>query len=347
MIAHQEPAIVPQLTVEQNLLLGKTAVQRRRRRRRSTVRSPTSPRWASRSNRGRRCPRLSPAQRHALTIAKAFAFGAKIVALDEPTTWMLEHNVEAVLDRVRHLAAERDIGVISSRTRCPRSWRCPTGSSCSATAGSGTSHRLRRRPPRRSCATWSAGSSWTSAAHPVAPDAPVLFTATGVTRPDSPVSNDSPCAPARSSASRDWSAPDGRSSSAHGACRPGMRRHTQSSTGNTSPSTARTGAATPASRSSPKTASARAGAADAGLRQHRAHRGSPTSSAAGRSSARAPDRGVDRARQLVVAPAGQRPVARPPVLRREPAEARHRQVAAARLPGLPLRRTDQGRRRRR
>src|SRR4051794_14929637 len=29
MIAHQEPAIVPQLTVEQNLLLGKTAAERR------------------------------------------------------------------------------------------------------------------------------------------------------------------------------------------------------------------------------------------------------------------------------------------------------------------------------
>src|SRR4051812_50119715 len=29
MIAHQEPAIVPQLTVEQNLLLRKTATQRR------------------------------------------------------------------------------------------------------------------------------------------------------------------------------------------------------------------------------------------------------------------------------------------------------------------------------
>src|SRR3954452_8206459 len=29
MIAHQEPAIVPQLTVEQNLLLGKTAAERK------------------------------------------------------------------------------------------------------------------------------------------------------------------------------------------------------------------------------------------------------------------------------------------------------------------------------
>ena len=53
MIAHQEPAIVPQLTVEQNLLLGKTAAERRAAATgASTARSPTSPPWASRSTGG-------------------------------------------------------------------------------------------------------------------------------------------------------------------------------------------------------------------------------------------------------------------------------------------------------
>ncbi|MGQ7350460.1 ATP-binding cassette domain-containing protein [Quadrisphaera oryzae] len=42
-IAHQEPAVVPQLTVVQNLLLGRT----------STRRCRTSTAWASRSRRGR------------------------------------------------------------------------------------------------------------------------------------------------------------------------------------------------------------------------------------------------------------------------------------------------------
>src|SRR4051812_2564727 len=101
MIAHQEPAIVPQLTVEQNLLLGKTAAERRAA---TTAVDDALADVAAMGfplDRGTRLSRLSPAQRHALTIAKAFAFGAKIVALDEPTTSMLEHNVAVVLDRVR------------------------------------------------------------------------------------------------------------------------------------------------------------------------------------------------------------------------------------------------------
>ena len=120
MIAHQEPAIVPAAHRRAEPPARQDAqCSGARRRRRSTARSPTSPRWASRSTGGHRCPGLSPAQRHALTIAKAFAFGAKIVALDEPTTSMLEHNVEAVLDRVRQLAAERDIGVIFVSHKMP------------------------------------------------------------------------------------------------------------------------------------------------------------------------------------------------------------------------------------
>ena len=120
MIAHQEPAIVPQLTVEQNLLLGKTAAERRASA--AAVDGALADVAAmgfplDRAALGSR--RLSPAQRHALTIAKAFAFGAKIVALDEPTTSMLEHNVAAVLDRVRHLAHERDIGVIFVSHKMP------------------------------------------------------------------------------------------------------------------------------------------------------------------------------------------------------------------------------------
>lgn len=112
VIAHQEPAVVPQLTVEQNLLLGRSRDERLHATDQiaqalEDVRAmgfefrPTDP-----------VGRLSPAQRHAMTIAKAFTFGAKIVALDEPTTAMLEHNATAVLERVRELARSRGIGVI-------------------------------------------------------------------------------------------------------------------------------------------------------------------------------------------------------------------------------------------
>jgi ribose transport system ATP-binding protein len=191
MIAHQEPAIVPQLTVEQNLLLGKTAVQRRAAA--EAIDGALADVAAMGFPLNRRTPlsRLSPAQRHALTIAKAFAFGAKIVALDEPTTSMLEHNVEAVLDRVRQLAAERDIGVIfvshkmpevmavSDRVVVLRDGRVGFESPIAET----TTEEIVRNMVGRELLGF-------RRAHPVQPDAPVLFTATGVSRPDSPVTND-------------------------------------------------------------------------------------------------------------------------------------------------------------
>jgi ribose transport system ATP-binding protein len=191
MIAHQEPAIVPQLTVEQNFLLGKTATERRAAAAAIDGALADVSAMGFPLDRRDRLSRLSPAQRHALTIAKAFAFGAKIVALDEPTTSMLEHNVAAVLDRVRHLAHERDIGVIfvshkmpevmsvSDRVVVLRDGRVGFESSIADT----TTEEIVRRMVGRELLSF-------RRAHPVRPDAPVLFTATGVTRPDSPVSND-------------------------------------------------------------------------------------------------------------------------------------------------------------
>lgn len=112
VIAHQEPAVVPQLTVAQNLVLGRGRADRARAgeivgRAMEDVRLmgfPLSPRALLST--------LSPAQRHALTIARAFAFDPKVVALDEPTTSMLEHNVEHVLGRIRQLANERGVGIL-------------------------------------------------------------------------------------------------------------------------------------------------------------------------------------------------------------------------------------------
>jgi ribose transport system ATP-binding protein len=118
-IAQQEPAIVPQLTVIQNLLLGLTRRQRAASgeeidRALQDVAQMGFPMEARTL-----VSRLSPAQRHALTIARAFAFNAKIVALDEPTTSMLEHNVEEVLNRVREIAHGRGVGVIYVSHKMP------------------------------------------------------------------------------------------------------------------------------------------------------------------------------------------------------------------------------------
>ena len=191
MIAQQEPAIVPQLSVEQNLLLGKTTAERRDAG--SHVQAalddvaamgfPLDPRT--------RLSRLSPAQRHALTIAKAFAYDAKIVALDEPTTSMLEHNVAAVLKRLRELAEERGVGIIYVSHRMPevmsvsdrvvvlRDGHVAYESSIART----TTEEIVRRMVGRELLNFHRN-------HPVKPDAPVLFTATGVSRPDSEATND-------------------------------------------------------------------------------------------------------------------------------------------------------------
>jgi len=112
VIAYQEPAIVGQLTVGQNLLIGRSAA----RRRASTVevRETLSnlARMGFPLDAHTPASTLSPAQRQALAIARVFALGAKIVALDEPTTSLAEQNVAAVLNGVRELSHEREVGII-------------------------------------------------------------------------------------------------------------------------------------------------------------------------------------------------------------------------------------------
>ena len=191
MIAHQEPAIVPQLTVEQNLLLGKRSAERRTKTAEVEGALADVAAMGFPLDGGTRLSRLSQAERHALTIAKAFAFGAKVVALDEPTTSMLEHNVAVVLDRVRHLAAERDVGVIfvshkmpevmavSDRVVVLRDGRVGFEAPVAQT----NSEEIVRNMVGRELLGF-------RRAHPVSPDAPVLFSAKGVSRPGSQATND-------------------------------------------------------------------------------------------------------------------------------------------------------------
>lgn len=119
VIAHQEPAVVPQLSVERNLVLGRSRTARR------AGASEVTQALADVGNMGFPLDRralvgtLSPAERHALTIARAFAFGARIVALDEPTTSMLEHNVEEVLSRIREIAHARGVGILYVSHKMP------------------------------------------------------------------------------------------------------------------------------------------------------------------------------------------------------------------------------------
>ncbi len=115
--------MVPQLTVAQNVTLGKSRAQRRDTpdavsgviadlKRMGFEMTPSTPVSA-----------LSPAERQALTIARSFAFGAKIIALDEPTTSMLEHNAVHVLERVREIVQEREVAVLFVSHKMPEVMR--------------------------------------------------------------------------------------------------------------------------------------------------------------------------------------------------------------------------------
>lgn len=184
VIAHQEPAVVPQLTVEQNLLLGKNSQDRRAAGGEVAQAMEDIEAMGFHFRVTDKVGRLSPAQRHAMTIAKAFAFGAKIVALDEPTTSMLEHNAHAVITRVRELARDRGVGVIfvshkmnevmavSDRIVVLRDGRV----GYSSPVGETSTERVVRAMVGRELLSF-------SRQHRPAPDAPVVFEATNIVHP--------------------------------------------------------------------------------------------------------------------------------------------------------------------
>lgn len=184
VIAHQEPAIVPQLTVAQNLLLGKTPQERRR------AGDAVQGALADVASMGfplkptARLGDLSPAQRHALTIVKAFAFGAKIVALDEPTTSMLEHNVEAVLTRVRQIVTDRGVGVIFVSHKMPEVMSVSDRVVVLRDGRVGFEKRMSETSVEEIVRNM-VGRELLSfrRQHPVAPDAAALFRATDVSSP--------------------------------------------------------------------------------------------------------------------------------------------------------------------
>lgn len=187
VIAHQEPAVVPQLSVGQNVTLGKRLSERRATP--DAVRGVIADmaRMGFHTTATTPVAALSPAERQALTIARSFAFGARIIALDEPTTSMLEHNAVHVLERVREIVQERGVAVLFVSHKMPEVMRVSDsvvvlrdGRTAFRSAISATSeHEIVQKMVGRELLGF-------SREHPVKAGAPVRFEAVAVRHPRHP-----------------------------------------------------------------------------------------------------------------------------------------------------------------
>ena len=133
-IVHQHPAVLPDMTVAENI----------------RVAVPSGAADASPATRHRRCGRCSTTwdsgatlktvsaisaspRQHLLELAKALALEPKLLILDEPTAPLGHDSVDLLFDRVRAATAPAPPSS-TSLTALPRSASWPTASRCCATA---------------------------------------------------------------------------------------------------------------------------------------------------------------------------------------------------------------------
>ena len=150
-IVHQHPALLPDMTVAENIRVAVGAEHLRRRDpdAEKAMRSLLDD-VHSGGHLEDRVSSLTVARRHLLELAKAFAVSPRLLILDEPTAPLSQDSVELLFTAVRKLRREERRSS-TSRTGSARSARSPIASPSCATAKSrdvrGQGH-LRRRPPR-------------------------------------------------------------------------------------------------------------------------------------------------------------------------------------------------------
>ena len=108
---HQHSMIVPELTVAENVFLGRLPQRRGRRvdwRAVKTEAAAVLGEWGSGVDPARACRDLSVEQRQIVELARAVASGTKVLLLDEPTAALERDAVLRLFTRVRQLA---DAGV--------------------------------------------------------------------------------------------------------------------------------------------------------------------------------------------------------------------------------------------
>ena len=104
-IVYQHPALLPDLTVEENLAIALPGRVPAHRRARKAWMQDQLERVGCRVGLGRRIGELNVAQRHLIELSKALAVDPGILVLDEPTAPLGADSVEQLFDLVRRAAA--------------------------------------------------------------------------------------------------------------------------------------------------------------------------------------------------------------------------------------------------
>jgi len=106
-IVRQEPALMPDLTVAENLYLGVPAEQRPSLMSTGEWAQERLRQWSANVaiDANERVSSLSPEQRFIVEIVKALSAKPKVLVLDEPTEHLLAEDVERLFERIRGVAA--------------------------------------------------------------------------------------------------------------------------------------------------------------------------------------------------------------------------------------------------
>src|SRR5215831_13010142 len=110
-VIYQEPTLFPDLTVEENIFMGRQPLRAGRRINRRLMREQSSAlfeRLGVRIDPARICRGLSIADQQLVEIAKALSLDARVIVMDEPTAALSGREVERLFAIVRQL---RDRGV--------------------------------------------------------------------------------------------------------------------------------------------------------------------------------------------------------------------------------------------
>ena len=108
-VIYQEPTLFPDLSVAENIFMGRQPVRAGRRIDGATMRDDAAglfERLGVNLDPGRVCRGLSIADQQMVEIAKALSLNAKVIVMDEPTAALSVHEVERLFDVTETMRAD-------------------------------------------------------------------------------------------------------------------------------------------------------------------------------------------------------------------------------------------------